>query len=146
MATSENQQNTEYAFLEKWNRGRFLSPLLWGLDSGLYEILAYEAVVCLFCAFTSILFQAQTFVLSEIFVNIIYAGAILALRIYLGKKGRMLAWERKKWTSRENFLSRQEMWKLVGICLLVLSLFLHSILIYSAIAKKSRTKGSWKKP
>ena len=31
MTTSENQQNTEYAFLEKWNWGGFLSPLLWGL-------------------------------------------------------------------------------------------------------------------
>ena len=31
MTTSENQQNTENALLERWNRGGFLSPLLWGV-------------------------------------------------------------------------------------------------------------------
>lgn len=47
-----------------------------------------------------------------------YVGLIFA--IYLGIKGRELAWKNKKWDSVEEFNRVQRKWSIWGVCLLII--------------------------
>tara|TARA_B100001059_G_scaffold46785_1_gene39618 strand:- start:4469 stop:4912 length:444 start_codon:yes stop_codon:yes gene_type:complete len=49
-----------------------------------------------------------------------YIGFIVA--IYLGFKGRELAWKNKKWDSVEHFNRVQKKWSIWGLCLLLIPL------------------------
>lgn len=52
------------------------------------------------------------------FALIPYIGFIVA--IYLGIKGRELAWKNKRWESVEHFNRVQRKWSIWGVCLLLL--------------------------
>ncbi|WP_444932792.1 hypothetical protein [Microbulbifer sp. JTAC008] len=55
-----------------------------------------------------------------------YIGFIVA--IYLGIKGRELAWKNKQWESVEHFNSVQKKWSVWGVCLILIPFALGIVL------------------
>ena len=53
-----------------------------------------------------------------LFVLVPYVGFIMAL--YLGFKGRELAWKNKSWDSLDHFNEVQRKWSVWGVCLLII--------------------------
>ncbi len=51
-----------------------------------------------------------------------YVGFVVAL--YLGFKGRKLAWKNKRWDSLEHFNRVQKKWSIWGVCLLIIPMVL----------------------
>jgi hypothetical protein len=51
-----------------------------------------------------------------------YVGIVVA--IYLGIKGRELAWKNKQWESIEHFNSTQRKWSIWGVCLMLIPVVL----------------------
>ncbi len=92
--------------LDDWSWGAFALSGLWGIFNGCWQIILINIVAWPFAPFVC---------------------------IYLGVKGRRLAWERGTWSSAEEFVRTQHSWDIAGIICFSISI-LSSVISFIALA------------
>lgn len=99
-------------YLSKWNWGGIFWGCIWGLKNRLYKISI--AIIILEIIFIALSYKKITFLLLAIV-------PFVAIRIYFGLKGNLLAWKsRTPEMTFEKFRSIQQKWCLASLILLAI--------------------------